>query len=156
MNGDGKSQSSRHVDDSTNGPGRKTDTPTNKELADGQSEIEPGRGAVERRLVEMPAKRDQQPNSPVVTDDVLEQLRDKDEEGFSEEQWRDLFTLHVKRIAAETDLVGAQPRLHLTDHYNFVPQAQRRVLNHTDIPVSQNYTTPTRVLVLLVGRRRES
>ncbi len=127
MNGDDKRQSSSHIDDDTNDPGGKTSRRTDEELAEQE------RSVGKRHLVEMPTK-----NRPVVAEGLVEQL----------------FTLLVKRIAGDTDLVGAQPRPHLTAHYNFVPQAQRRDLNRMDIRVSQNHTTPTRVFVLPVGRRR--
>jgi hypothetical protein len=127
---------------------------TDAELADQLAEIDREREALEALVVEVPAKRGPKADRPMVAEDLIEQLRETVEEGFTEDQWRDLVTQLVKRIVVHTEDDGGHRLQRVVIEYNFVPQNESGVaLNHRGTRVGQNSTTVSRILQIPVGAR---
>ncbi|MEO8538115.1 MAG: recombinase family protein [bacterium] len=101
------------------------------------ADLEQDRVALERRLVELtPDERPTKSHRSAVPDDLLAQLRDKVEEGFSEEQWIDLFTLLVKRVTAHTEEIEGKQHLRLVVEYNFGANVSCGETDDTDMDCS--------------------
>ena len=97
-----------------------SDEVTDDEIAALVAELERERTTLERRLAELtPKERPTKTPRPTVPEDLLAQLAEKVEEGFSDEQWRDLFTLLVKRVTAWTEECEGKQKLRLVVEYNF-------------------------------------
>lgn len=93
---------------------------TDEEIAGMISELEQERTTLERRLIELtPKERPTKIPRPTVPDDLLAQLSERVEQGFSDDQWRDLFTLLVKRVTAWTEASEGKQKLRLVVEYNF-------------------------------------
>jgi site-specific DNA recombinase len=128
---------------------------TDEELAEQLADIEGEKRELERRLAEIPVKRGPKSDRPAVADDLLVQLREKVEEGFSEEQWRELVTLLVKRVVAHTEEFEGKPRLRVVVEYNFAPQTGLcGVSIDMDTREVQDSTKIVRVLQIPVRGRR--
>ena len=113
-------------------------------------EIDGHQAALQKRLDELTVPEPVVVTQPALPIELLAQLRERLDEGLSEEQWLDLVGLLVKQITVYSDEVPGVPSMRVVVEYNFGPSAPSGVVSTaTGIRVGRDDTVARRTLVLL-------